>query len=46
MLFIPDLSEVKKDEDKLRKVLMDLEVMNYEDGLKVVNEYIDEIGKL
>jgi len=46
MLFIPDLSEVKKDEDKLRKFLMDLKVLNHEEGLEKVNEYIDEIGKL
>ncbi len=44
MLFIPDLSGIGDDE--LRQVLMDLKVVDREEGMKILNEYMDEIKKL
>ncbi|MBE6010233.1 MAG: type II toxin-antitoxin system RelB/DinJ family antitoxin [Lachnospiraceae bacterium] len=45
-LFIPDLAEKKKDEDALRKELMDLKVLTCEEGLALIDQYMEEIGKL
>ncbi len=46
LLFIPDLSSKVKDDDALRKTLMDLKVYDREEGLKIINKYMDDIKKL
>ncbi|MBQ7447269.1 MAG: type II toxin-antitoxin system RelB/DinJ family antitoxin [Eubacterium sp.] len=45
-LFIPDLADKKKDEDALRQELMDLKVLSVEEGLALIDQYMEEIGKL
>lgn len=44
MLFIPDMAGV--DDDDLRQMLMDLKVVDMEEGRKILEEYMDKIQKL
>ncbi len=44
VLFIPDLSGIGDDE--MRQVLMDLKVVDREEGMEILKDYMEKIKKL